>query len=498
MLSRIAPQGIPGKGEAQAFLAFFLLIPSVGAADRQAFLYYPVCPADCHGGGTMNSSSNAGPAGVWFGYQVAAAAVLAMLCLLAVYTNTLNSRRLYRRRRHTTAQPHENDRTTSSTGKKAVVPPQSGLVTGYDGRRSTSKTITFAWTFVVAWMLITIGFVAARSGASFTDLLHNTPSLYLVLLGGPYAAAILAKVTVSSGVQAGRIQKTPAPSTVPADIVSNDAGSTDLYDFQYTLFNLVALLIVIFLFGAHPGKGFPGIPDFLAILTGGSALAYTVNKGVTSNAPSVSDAQPQKSRVGDSVRVTGANLLPAAAKGAVPAVTVGGVQASGVTLPGSPDTIDFTVPAPTSGAWAPEVAQQVAVTTTAGVIATLNGALTIVGDQPLISHVTPPRFKAGDKTMIFGSFLLAPGMSSGSSASAAATVGGLTGQILDDNGTTIWPVNFTGTHSNTAIEITAGPLSSGQLAPTADTSATLKLSRAGKEATAPVTIAPAPVTTAPS
>jgi len=448
----------------------------------------------------MNSSNNAGPVGMWFGYQVAAAAVLAVLCLLVVFTNTPNSRRLYGRLKQTIAQPREKDRpgTTSSTGQKAVAPPRSGLVTGYDGRRSTSKTITFAWTFVVAWMLITIGFVAARSGASFTDLLHNTPSLYLVLLGGPYAAAILAKVTVSSGVQAGRIQKPPATSTGPADIVSNDTGSTDLYDFQYTLFNLVALLIVIFLFGAHPGKGFPGIPDFLAILTGGSALAYTVNKGVTSNAPSISDVQPQTSRVGDSVRVTGTNLLPAAAKDAVPAVTVGGVQASGVTPPGSPDTIDFIVPAPTSGAWAPEVAQQVAVTTTAGVIATLNGALTIVGDQPLVSHVTPPRFKVGDKTTIFGSFLLAPGMSSGSSASATATVGGLTGQILDDNGTTICPVNFTGAYSNTAIEITAGPLSSGQSASTADTSATLKLSRAGKEATAPVTLAPAPVTTVPS
>ena len=167
-------------------------------------------------------------------------------------------------------------------------------------------------------MLITIAFVAARSGASFTDLLQNTPSLYLVLLGGPYAAAILAKVTVSSGVQAGRVQKPPAASTGLANIVSNDTGSTDLYDFQYTLFNLVAILIVIFLFGAHPGKGFPGIPDFLAILTGGSALTYTVNKAVTSNAPSISDVQPPTSRVGNTVQVNGTNLLPAAAENASP------------------------------------------------------------------------------------------------------------------------------------------------------------------------------------
>jgi hypothetical protein len=440
----------------------------------------------------MNSSNGTGPAGVWFGYQVAAAAVLAVLCLLVVYMRTPNGRRPYDRIKQAFAPTRERDRpgTAGGAGQKAVVPPRSGLVTGYDGRRSTSKTITFAWTFVVAWMLITLGFVAARSGASFTDLLQNTPSLYLVLLGGPYAAAILAKVTVSSGVQTGRIQKPPATSTGLADIVSNDTGSTDLYDFQYTLFNLVAILIVIFLFGAHPGEGFPGIPDFLAILTGGSALAYTVNKGVTSNAPSISDVQPPTSRVGDSVRVTGTNLLPAAAEDAVPVVSVRGVQSSGVTLPGSPDTIDFTVPTPASGAWATDVAQQVAVTTTAGVIATLNGALRIVGDQPLISHVTPPRFKVGGKMVIFGSFLLAPGMPSGSSDSATNTVGGLTGQILDASGTTICQVNFIGAYNNTAIGVTAGPLAAGQPAPTADTPATLKLSRADKEATAPVTIEP--------
>jgi len=342
-------------------------------------------------------------------------------------------------------------------------------------------------------MLITIAFVAARSGASFTDLLQNTPNLYLVLLGGPYAAAVLAKVTVSSGVQTGRVQKPPAASTGLADIVSNDTGSTDLYDFQYTLFNLVAILIVIFLFGAHPGEGFPGIPDFLAILTGGSALAYTANKAITSNAPSISDVQPPTSRVGDTDQVNGTNLLPAAAENAKPVVDVGGVQASGVTPPGSPDTINFTVPAPASGGWPPDVAQQVSVTTTAGVIAVLNGALTIVGDQPLISHVTPPRFEAGKQATVLGSFLLPPGTPSGNQDSEAESVAGLTGEILDDaTGTITWPIKFVGSYSNTAIKISVGLPTppTGQSAPTADTPATLKLNRPGKQATAPVTIAP--------
>jgi hypothetical protein len=377
-----------------------------------------------------------------------------------------------------------------TSAQNAATPRGSGLITGYDGRRSTSKTITFAWTFVVAWMLITTGFVAARSGANFTDLMKNTSDLYLVLLGGPYAAAILAKVTVSNGVQTGRIQKTPASTTSAADIVSDDTGSTDLSDFQYTLFNLVAILIVIFLFGAHPGKGFPGIPDFLAILTGGSALTYTVNKGVSSNAPSISDVQPQTARVADTAVITGVNLLPAAAPNASPVVSVGGMPAQ-VTLPGPPDTISFTVPAPASGAWPPQTAQQVAVTTTAGVIATLNGALTIVGDQPLITSVTPPRFKANQQTMVMGSFLLAPGTPSGNSDPAADSVGGLTGEISDESGSITWPIQFVGAYSNTAVNVEIGPpqLAAGESAPTTDTPATLTLSRPGKEASAAVTIA---------
>ena len=452
----------------------------------------------------MNSSN--GPAGLWIGYQVLAAIALTALCLLAVYLRTPDERRPQAR----VKQNIRSARGKDGRGRQATTPPKSGLITGYDGRRSTSKTITFAWTFAVAWMLITTAFVAAASGASFSDLLKNTSNLYLVLLGGPYAAAILAKVSVSNGVQTGRIQKTAAITTGAADIVNNDSGSTDLYDFQYTLFNLVAILIVIFLFGAHPGKGFPGIPDFLAILTGGSALTYTVNKGVTSNAPSISDVQPRTARVGDTVEITGTNLLPAAAADARPVVSIGGAQAqvtmppqpasagagqAQVTPPGAPDTIDFTVPAPTTGAWPPQTAQQVAVTTTASVIATSNGALTIVGDHLLITHVTPPRFSPGGQPTVFGSFLLAPGTSAGSANAAEDSVGGLSGNISIENSAITLPIQFVGAYSSTAIKVAVGSWPEGQPPLDTATPATLTLSRAGQQASAPVTIAPAQATT---
>ena len=342
-------------------------------------------------------------------------------------------------------------------------------------------------------MLITAGLVAAASNSSFSDILKNTSNLYFVLLGGPYAAAIFAKVSVSSGVQTGRVQKTQATGTGAGDIVSNDQGSTDLYDFQYTLFNLVAIIIVIFLFGAHPGQGFPAIPDFLAILTGGSALTYTVNKGVSSNAPSISDVQPSTARIGDTVTVTGTNLLPPAAKDAVPTVSVGGVPTEPVTLPGgSVDTIEFTVPAPATGAWSPQTAQQVAVTTTAGVIATLTGALTIVEDRLAITHVVPPRFKAGEAVSVRGAFLLAPGTPAADPGKTTDSPGGLTGQVSDESGAITWPVQFTSDYSDSAVTVKASP-PQGQSAPATATAAKLTLTRAGQgQVSVSVTIAPSP------
>ena len=442
----------------------------------------------------MNSLSDPGPVGVWFWYQVAAAAILAVLCLSVVYLRAPNGRQPYARARRVKNHARKENQ---GGQEEAPAPPRSGLITGYDGRRSTSKTITFAWTFVVAWMLITVGLVAARSGASFTDLLKNTSNLYLVLLGGPYAAAIIAKVSVTNGVQTGRIQKTPASTTGPSDIVSDDTGSTDLYDFQYTLFNLVALVIVIFLFGAHPGKGFPGIPDFLAILTGGSAAAYTVNKGLTSNAPSISDVQPGTARIGDTATITGTNLLPPAGD-SNPAVSVGDVKAQQVTLPGPADTIVFTVPAPAT-AWPPQTAQQVAVTTTAGVIAVSNGALTIAADQPLITHVTPPRFEVGDHAQVLGAFLLAPGTLYDAAKEATASVGGLTGVISADTGLITWPIQFIGNYSDSSVGVTIETPSNGQAAPEGDTPAMLTLSRAGgKQASVSVTIASTPTAPTPT
>jgi hypothetical protein len=162
---------------------------------------------------------------------------------------------------------------------------KGGLFTGKDRRRSTSKTISVVWTLFLAWMLLVIGVVAWQSHTDLSTILGNAPTLYLVLIGGPYAAAVLAKVSTTSGVNADRIVKTQADTTSARDVIADDQGNVDLYDFQYTLFNLIALLMVLFQFWGDPGHGLPPVPEFLAILCGGSALTYTVNKVAVQASP---------------------------------------------------------------------------------------------------------------------------------------------------------------------------------------------------------------------
>lgn len=226
-----------------------------------------------------------------------------------------------------------------------------GLVTGADNRRSTSKTIAVAWTIVTAWMVVTEAYVAIGGAASFSDLLNGASDLYFVLLGGPYAAAALAKATTQSKVSAGTLSKPPSAKGPNAiDVIADDNGNVDLYDFQYTLFNALALLIVIFTFVAHPGHGLPDIPQFLAILTGGSALTYTVNKSIASDSPKIIAVHPEKAHVGDVVTIIGVGLLSGVANTPLPKVTIGGVEATDVKVsPHRADALIATIVGATTG-----------------------------------------------------------------------------------------------------------------------------------------------------
>ena len=282
----------------------------------------------------------------------------------------------------------------------------ANILMGADGRLSTSKTIAALWTVVLGYMLITMGLIGANHaspGDAIKAIINPTSQLYLILLGGPFAAAVIAKVTVSDGVATGRIQKPPADSTGPSDVTSNDQGSTDLVDSQYTLFNVIVATIVMVAFVKQPGFGAPAIPAFLVTLTGASAATYVANKAATGNPPSITKVLPGVVRIGQAVTAYGVNLYAAAAADAKTVVTVGGFAAD--VQVEQPDHITFKVPVPTGGAY-PADPVEVVVKTVAGATAVEPGALRVVADAITITRLSRQTAKAGEDLTVYGTGFL--------------------------------------------------------------------------------------------
>jgi hypothetical protein len=288
----------------------------------------------------------------------------------------------------------------------------TSVLVGTDGRLSTSKMIAALWTVTLAYMLIVMGLIAAYSTAKddvspgdvLNALVSPTSNLYLVLLGGPFAAAVLSKVIVSNGVATGRIQKTYAATASAQDLTGNDRGNTDLVDSQYTLFNLIALVIVLVAFVRKPGFGAPPIPDFLAILTGASAATYVANKAAVTNAPVINEVLPRVVRVGQIATAYGNNLYSPTTT-AVTAVSVGGFVAEPVAGRELPSEISFTVPSPTGGTY-PADPVEVVIKTVAGATAVRPGAIRVVADAITVTGVKTQTTPAGTELIVTGSGFL--------------------------------------------------------------------------------------------
>lgn len=204
--------------------------------------------------------------------------------------------------------------------RRSSTAAHGGLITGADNRYSTGKVVAVAWTVLVAWMVVTEAYIAAALSKPFSDQLDGPSDLCFVFLGGPYAAAAIALASTQTKILQGTLTKTAADSPAPLDVIADDNGNIDVYDFQYTLFNLVALAIVAFSFIGHPSESLPKIPQFLAILTGGAALTYTVNKTISTDGPQITSVMPARARIGDIITITGVRLAPVAAGSAMPTV----------------------------------------------------------------------------------------------------------------------------------------------------------------------------------
>ncbi|MEU3063281.1 hypothetical protein [Streptomyces subrutilus] len=217
------------------------------------------------------------------------------------------------------------------------------FVTGRDGRLSTSTTLALAWTVVLVWLLLaTLGYgLTAGGGAAWFEGEHGPLSplttVYLPLLGGPYAALIGAKAVVGARLERGTLAK-PAPKPTPSgrrplrELIANDSGRTDLVDLQYVALSGVTLLYVVLFFLSDVGAGLPPLPTEIWALTGAPAGAYLLNKVATRANPVITDVSVR----GDRLTVEGGGLTADTAR----------VTVDDTAVPAVPDPATGTLTAP--------------------------------------------------------------------------------------------------------------------------------------------------------
>ena len=286
--------------------------------------------------------------------------------------------------------------------------PTPRLLVGLDNRVSTSKCVALLWTATVMYGVLTLGFIAVASDQFrlFTSLIGSFPGVYLALLGGPFAAAVGARAIMDSYVPT-RVQKPPAQSSGLFDIIADDNSNVDLVDTQYTLFNLVAVAVVLAQFIHRPGFGAPDIPWFLAALTGTAAATYLAHKALGSNAPHIDDVIPDHARMGQQVAAFGVNLaLPTAPTGATTVITVGGQIAANPTTV-TPEQVTFVVPAASATGYGVDPVD-VVIKTNGGSTDVEHLALTVTPDSPQIDRADPPIVTRGTDFAVLGHNLFAP------------------------------------------------------------------------------------------
>ena len=185
----------------------------------------------------------------------------------------------------------------------------AALVVGKDHRASTSKTVVFAWTLAIVWGLfaLVVAVWLGDHGPWDAQVKRGLQEEYLLLLGGPIAAAVLAKYAAVSNQDA----KTTAPvgASDPAQLVNDDSGDADLGDFQYVLFNGVGLAFFIGDAIGDLASGFPVLPPLLTGLMLTSTGGYAAKKLVSQAAPTLMSVIPASAPTGTAVSVFGTNLL---------------------------------------------------------------------------------------------------------------------------------------------------------------------------------------------
>jgi hypothetical protein len=199
------------------------------------------------------------------------------------------------------------------------------ILVGTDHRTSTSKTVVYAWTLAVAFGLLSLLVAKWLGDPKPWDLQvgRGLQDEYLLLLGGPFAAAVLAKYAATS--QSESKPDAPVGGAGAAQLIGNDQGDTDLGDFQYVLFNAIGLAFFLGAFIGDLAHGFPDLPKILTGLVLTSTGGYSAKKLIAQAAPTLSSVVPAAAEPGHEIQVYGTNL-------AVPASVSGTGQSLGATV----------------------------------------------------------------------------------------------------------------------------------------------------------------------
>jgi len=241
------------------------------------------------------------------------------------------------------------------------------LYLGKDNRASTSKAIALAWTYALAYGLVSLLMAKLLGSDQAWDkqIDKGLQEEYLLLLGGPYAAAVIAKYTAVA--TDGASNKTTDPQASPGkdakNLIADDEGYTDLIDFQYVLFNLVALAFFFGNFVPDLLAAFPDLPALLVGLALTSATGYAAKKAAVSAAgPQLTSVFPQSASQGGTVEVWGRNLVHDSDKPLVSVAETAALSVDVLAATGVADRLKVTVPTTVDVG-----ERQLKVTTSAGV-----------------------------------------------------------------------------------------------------------------------------------
>ncbi|WP_053646246.1 MULTISPECIES: hypothetical protein [unclassified Streptomyces] len=256
-------------------------------------------------------------------------------------------------------------------------------LTGEDDRLSTTRAVAAAWLLLLSFSLLflavrfltlrppatavsTADSTAVSTAASTADSatafgLTRTAGL-LTALALVAAVTVTARLVVTTGIAAGRLQKVPADRPRAADLLCDDSGRACLADVQYLLVSGAVLALAAVGLARDPAR-LPEVPWSLVLLLAVSAAWHLAAKCAEGVRPTIHSVVRSREagdldapiRTGDDIEIRGRGFVPPGAGAPDPltrlVVRIGPVHAHVplVPVPGgfaNPTDTALTVPLP--------------------------------------------------------------------------------------------------------------------------------------------------------